>query len=56
MKYAQIKDNIVINVIVWDGVSPYPSGDLVPVNSYCQIGYSYINGEFIPPVEEILEE
>jgi hypothetical protein len=55
MKYAVISSetNIVENVIVWDGVTPWtpPTGYYVePIgDSGAWIGWSYINGQFVPP-------
>jgi hypothetical protein len=51
--YAIIENNVVTNVIVWDGVSPYEcSGDLilVPENLSVSIGWEYNNGAFIEPI------
>ena len=55
MNYAVIslETKIVNNVIVWDGVTPWipqtgyftePTGD-----SGAGIGWSYIDGQFVPP-------
>jgi hypothetical protein len=57
MGYAVINSqtNIVDNVIAWDGVSNWtpPNGCFVVLigDSMASIGWSYINGQFIPPVE-----
>jgi hypothetical protein len=55
MKYAVISEetNIVDNVIIWDGVTPWTP----PVEYYTEsigdsgagIGWSYIDGQFVPP-------
>lgn len=58
MKYAVINSqtNIVENAIVWDGVAPWtpPAGYYVePIgDSGAGIGWSYINGQFVPPAPE----
>ena len=55
MNYAVIfsETNIVEGVIVWDGVTPWapPAGCYVePVgDSGAGIGWSYIDGQFVPP-------
>ena len=57
MEYAVINSetNIVENVILWDGVSPWapPAGCYAePIgDSGAGIGWSYINGQFVPPAE-----
>jgi hypothetical protein len=59
VNYAVISDQgQVINVIVWDGVSVWqpPEGCTVePIfeGSSAGIGWSYADGEFTPPIEEI---
>lgn len=48
MEYAHIKDNKVINVIIWDGKSELSYADeLVLLTNNAGIGWDYINGEFI---------
>jgi hypothetical protein len=55
MKYAVISSatNIVENVIVWDGVTPWtpPAGCYTVAigDSGAGIGWSYINGAFVAP-------
>lgn len=57
MNYAIIDlvTNIVENVIVWDGESPWspPAGYYMePIgNSGAGIGWSYVNGQFVQPSE-----
>ena len=57
MGYAVInlQTNIVENAIVWDGVTQWdpPDGYYVEPfgDSVAGIGWSYIQGEFIPPSE-----
>lgn len=58
MKYSVINSqtNIVENAIVWDGVSLWipPEGFYTqPIgDSGAGIGWSYINGQFVPPAPE----
>lgn len=53
--YALINtENIVVNVTRWDGISPWqpPAGQqAVELTSEAGIGWSYIDGQFIPPPE-----
>jgi hypothetical protein len=54
--WALIENNSVVNVILWDGISPFelPSGTqavAVPAGVMVGIGYSYINGAFSAPAE-----
>lgn len=55
MKYAVISSstNIVENVIMWDGVTPWttPTGCYTVAigDSGAGIGWSYINGAFVAP-------
>ncbi len=50
--YAQVQNGIVINVCVWDGVTPFDPGDsitliLIPADSPAWIGWGYtVDGEF----------
>jgi hypothetical protein len=53
MRYAQINNNIVVNIITWDGTSPYPNADLVLITGHCGLGWSYVNGQFCPPLDEL---
>lgn len=56
MNYAIIDaSNLVINMVAWDGNPPWqpPDGCIaVLATSEASIGWSYIDGEFIPPPEE----
>jgi hypothetical protein len=59
--YAHIVDGTVVNVSVWDGVTPYqPAEELVeiPEGTTAGIGWDYIDGEFVDnrPVEEYSSE
>lgn len=57
MDYAIVdSSSLVINVIVWDGKPPWkPPADCVavqiPADSAAGIGWSYVDGEFVPPPE-----
>lgn len=49
-----VKSSVVQNVIEWDGVTPWtpPDGCIavaVSDTTIVEIGYLYINGEFVPP-------
>ena len=57
MNYALIKNSIVQNIIVWDGVAEFSvDGELIqiPENTLVSIGFIYQDGQFIDPtpVEE----
>ena len=52
MRYAQIKDNLVINVIVWDGETPYDPGEgitLVKCPDKVGVGFTYDGKKFTAP-------
>ena len=55
MRYAIVKSetNIVENIIIWDGITPWtpPDGCYVePIgDSGAGINWSYIDGQFFPP-------
>jgi hypothetical protein len=55
--YALINsENLVINTTLWDGVSAWtpPAGQqIVELTGDAGIGWSYIEGEFLPPPERI---
>jgi uncharacterized membrane protein len=54
MEYAHIKDNKVINVIVWDGESELSyANELVLLTNNAGIDWDYIDGEFIDNRPEI---
>jgi uncharacterized membrane protein len=54
MEYAHIKDNKVINVILWDGESELSySDELVLLTNNAGIDWDYIDGEFIDNRPEI---
>jgi len=48
MNYAHIKDNKVINVIVWDGESELSyANELVLLTDNAGIDWDYVDGQFI---------
>ena len=53
MRYAQIIDGTVINVIVWDGETDLGlDGELVNVDDTpCGPGWTVVDGEFVAPPE-----
>ena len=55
MNYAIIKNNEVINVIIWDGKTkfeyPFDYDDMVQSDEL-QIGMKFINGEWITETED----
>lgn len=54
-KYAVILDGIVINIADWDGEQEWSpnEGVAVPAPDNVEIGWAYVDGEFIaPPVPE----
>lgn len=57
MNYAVVDaTNFVINIIVWDGESPWqPPVDCtavqIPPDSAAGIGWNYVDGKFVPPPE-----
>ena len=56
MNYAIIDtNNLVINMVVWDGNPPWspPEGCIaVLAIGDASIGWSYVDGEFIPPAPQ----
>jgi hypothetical protein len=56
-RYTHINtDGLVVNVSLWDGVTEYDPGKeislvKVPDDLPCGPGWSYVDGEFIPPAE-----
>jgi hypothetical protein len=54
--YAILENELVTNVIVWDGLSDYGVEGLVEIPDFSQagIGWSYINEEFVDTRETIL--
>lgn len=49
--YVIVKNNIVINVIIWDGMAEFESddGEVIHAPDGVGIGWGYENGEFIAP-------
>lgn len=58
MPYALIKDDVIVNLVEWDGVQPYePDGDLTPLGGLpagVSIGWRLVEGVWTAPepVEE----
>ena len=52
-KYAIVKDNVVQNLVQWDGVSEFNvDGELIEASHDAWIGGAYTDGAFVPrPVE-----
>ena len=53
--YAVVKDNVVLNLVEWDGVTEYsvPEGDLILSDGNAYIGGAYDGGAFSPmPIAE----
>lgn len=53
MKYACIVNDVVVNVILWDGEEPYttPEGDLVEAADDVSIGWLRREGALVAPPE-----
>jgi len=53
--WALIENDVVVNTIVWDGVTPWspPAGqqciEISDLNPVPAIGWTYQNGQFFPP-------
>ena len=49
--YAVVKDGVVINMVVWDGVTEWQpaEGFAVPAHDYVGIGWRYEDEKFIDP-------
>ncbi|EHO2029267.1 tail fiber assembly protein [Escherichia coli] len=49
--YAVVDNNVVINVIIWDGISEWKpeTGNLVPLKGEAGIGWTYSDGVFTAP-------
>jgi len=52
-KYAIVKNNVVQNLVEWDGVSEFNvDGELIEASHDAWIGGAYTDGAFVPrPVE-----
>ncbi|HFK2694838.1 TPA: hypothetical protein ACG1DO_004688 [Kluyvera ascorbata] len=49
--YAVVVDGVVVNVVMWDGVSDWrpEKGEAVKTDGTVGIGWLYLDGEFTPP-------
>ncbi|MDW3779162.1 hypothetical protein QWU01_20355 [Kluyvera cryocrescens] len=49
--YAVVEDNIVTNIVMWDGAEEWEpeKGEAFPAPSNVGIGWSYVDGEYIAP-------
>jgi hypothetical protein len=48
-KYAIVKDNVVQNLVQWDGVSEFNvDGELIEASHDAWIGGAYTDGAFVP--------
>lgn len=49
--YAVVVDGVVVNLVVWDGISDWKpvQGEAVLTDGDVGIGWGYVNGEFINP-------
>jgi hypothetical protein len=62
MRYLELNaEGVVINIVVWDGVSPYaPAGiaQLLPCNEHPGVSYGWrkVDGGWIEPIVETIEE
>ena len=57
-RYAivNIATTFVENICVWDGEAPWTPPDgceaiLIPNDTVVAIGYLYVDGKFVPPIE-----
>jgi hypothetical protein len=55
-RYAHVVDGLVVNMSLWDGESDWTPADgeqIVLNDAGAEIGWSYVDGEFVAPeVEE----
>jgi hypothetical protein len=52
-KYAIVKNNVVQNLVEWDGVSEFNvDGELIEASHDAWIGGAYTDGAFVPRPEE----
>lgn len=48
-KYAIVKNEVVTNLVEWDGASPFNvDGELIPATDDAWIGGAYTNNAFVP--------
>lgn len=53
MRYAQIIETEVVNVIIWDGKTEFDlDGELIETET-ANVGWSYVDETFLPPPEEL---
>ncbi|MFW5365791.1 hypothetical protein ACOAKA_10205 [Escherichia coli] len=52
--YAVVVDGVVVNVVMWDGVSDWrpEKGEAVKTGGTVGIGWLYSGGEFTPPEQK----
>ncbi|EKS5466246.1 hypothetical protein QB691_000112 [Escherichia coli] len=55
-EWAVVENGIVVNVVLWDGISEWHAGEDQEVievvgDSQAGIGWTYSGGEFVPPPE-----
>lgn len=58
MNYALVVEDVVVNIVLWDGESEIEQneGELVACSSEVGIGWSYQKGKFIKPPEPPLTQ
>lgn len=52
MRHALVLDELVTDIILWDGTTEYePGGEhlLLPAPDDVAVGWSYVNGEWVAP-------
>lgn len=49
--YAVVEDNLVINIVMWDGAEEWEpeKGEAFPAPSNVGIGWGYVDGNYIAP-------
>jgi len=57
-KYAVVENDIITNIIIWDGVQPLPNQWELIINNdgFLKIGMERINGEWVEPENTTNEE
>ncbi|QLA70112.1 hypothetical protein HWQ17_21930 [Enterobacter pasteurii] len=58
MNYALVVDNLVMNIVLWDGVSEIEQneGKWVACAPQVGIGWNYQKGKFIKPSDPVLTQ
>lgn len=58
MKWAQVINGNVVNVILWDGTTPLGlDGELINVDDVpCGPSWTYVDGQFVPPAVSATDE